>query len=126
MRSWHDREIGWKCDANGRRPRNAAKSKSSCLPDLPPGREFRGADSIAREIAFMQVYKFGFGQLGKPPAAVGINLFLRPSCYSRCGIRPAHSRSDEVGDEFAKLFAVAKPEGVGFPERLANGSVSGG
>jgi hypothetical protein len=31
----------------------------------------------------MQPYKLGFGQLGEPPAAVGIDLSLRPSRYSR-------------------------------------------
>jgi hypothetical protein len=83
---------------------------------LPPGREFRGADSIAGEIAFMQAYEFVFSQFGEPPAAVGIDLFLRPSRYSRCCILPAHPRSDEVGDDLAKLFAVAKPEGIRFPD----------
>jgi predicted AAA+ superfamily ATPase len=41
---------------------------------LPPGREFRGADSISGEITFVQAYEFGFGQLGEPPTVVGINL----------------------------------------------------
>jgi len=39
---------------------------------------------------------------------------------------PVGELPDEVGDEFAKLFAVAKPEGIGFSEGLANGSVPGG
>jgi hypothetical protein len=32
---------------------------SSGLPDLPPGCEFRGTDSIAGEIAFVQAGEFG-------------------------------------------------------------------
>jgi hypothetical protein len=56
------------------------------LPDLPPGGEFRGTDSIAGEIAFMQANELRFGQLGETPAAAGIDLFLRPSGYSRCCI----------------------------------------
>src|ERR1700680_320656 len=89
---------------------------SSRLPDLPPGCEFRRTDSIAGEIAFMQADEFGFGQLGETPAAAGIDFFLRPSGYSCCCILPTHPRQDEVGDKFAKLFAVAKTEGIGFPE----------
>ena len=71
----------------------------------------------------MQAYELRFGQLGETPAAAGIDFFLRPSRYSRCCILPTHRHPDEVGDELAKLFAVAKPEGIGFPEGLANGTV---
>ena len=35
-----------------------------------------------------------------------------------------HPHPDKGGDEFAKLFAVAKPEGIRFPERLTNGRVA--
>jgi hypothetical protein len=46
------------------------------LPHLPPGSEFRRTDSIGGEIAFMQAYEFGFGQLGETPAVGGIDFFL--------------------------------------------------
>jgi hypothetical protein len=47
------------------------------LPGLPPGRKFRGTDSIEGEIAFMQTYEFGFGQGSETPAAVAIDFFLQ-------------------------------------------------
>jgi amino acid transporter len=61
----------------------AVQFESSRLPDLPPGCEFRGTDSIAREITFMQADELRFGQLDETPAAAGIDFFLRPSRYSR-------------------------------------------
>ena len=74
----------------------------------------------------MQAYELGFDHLGETPVVVGIDLFLRPSGYlCRC-IFPTHPHPDEVCHELAKLFAVAKPEGIGFPEGLANSSVAGG
>jgi hypothetical protein len=78
-------------------------------------------NSMAGEIALMQAYQFGLGQLGKTPAAVGMDFILRPSGYSRCGVPATHPRPDEVADEIAKLVAIAKPEGIGFPEGVFGG-----
>ena len=53
-----------------------APYRSSRLPDLPPGCEFRGADSIAGEIAFVQANQFGLGDLGKTLAVARVDLLL--------------------------------------------------
>ena len=58
------------------RHHDAVLYRSSRLPDLSPGCEFRGADSIAGEIAFMQAYEFGFDDLGETLAIAGVDLFL--------------------------------------------------
>ncbi|OYW34702.1 MAG: hypothetical protein B7Z41_01390, partial [Rhizobiales bacterium 12-66-7] len=72
----------------------------------------------------MQAYQFGFDDFGEMLAIAGVDPFLRPSRYSCCGVPPTHARPDKFGDELAKLFAVAKPEGIGFAEGLANGGVA--
>ena len=74
----------------------------------------------------MQAYQFGLGDLCETLAVAGVDLFLGPSRYSCCGVPPSDARPDKFGDELAKLFAVAKPEGIGFAEGLANGSIAGG
>ena len=74
----------------------------------------------------MQAGEFVFGDLGETPAVVEIDFLLRPGGDSRCGVLPTHPRSDELGDEFAKLLAMAKPERVRFAKRLANCGVAGG
>ncbi|MET4043642.1 hypothetical protein ABIC08_008365 [Bradyrhizobium sp. RT9b] len=74
----------------------------------------------------MRAYQFGCGDFGEMLAAVGDDLFLRPSCYSCCDVPPTHARADKFGDELAKLFAVAKSEGIGFAEGLANGGAASG
>ena len=103
------------------------KSPSSrLLPNLPPGRKFRGSDSIAGEIAFMQACEFGFGKLGKAPAVFGIDLFRRPGGYSRDGVLSSDPGTDELGDQLAELFTVAEPEGVRFAKNLPNRGVAGG
>jgi hypothetical protein len=58
------------------RHHHAVPYRSSGLPDLPPGCEFRWADSIAGEIAFMQAYEFGFDDLGETLAIAGVDLFF--------------------------------------------------
>ena len=45
--------------------------RSSRLPDLPPGREFGGTDSIAGEISFVQTREFGLDNLGEALARAG-------------------------------------------------------
>jgi hypothetical protein len=103
------------------------KSPSSrLLPNLPPDRKFRGTDSIAGEIAFMQACELGFGKLDKTPAVFRVNLFLRPSGYSRDGVLSSDPGPDEIGDQLAELFTVVKPEGVWFAENLPNRGVAGG
>jgi hypothetical protein len=74
----------------------------------------------------MQADELGFGQLGKTPAAVGTDFPMRPSGYSRYCILATHPRPDEFSDNLAKLFAIAKTEGIGFSEGLANGSIARG
>jgi hypothetical protein len=59
---------------------------SSGLPDLPPGCEFRGTDSITGEIAFVQADEFGLDDFGEMLAVAGVNFFLRPSRYSCCDV----------------------------------------
>ena len=81
---------------------------------------------MAGKIAFMQADELGFGQLGKTPAAVGIDFPMRPSGYSRCCILATYPLPDEFSDNLAKLFTVAKTEGIGFSEGLANCSVTRG
>jgi len=39
-----------------------------------PGCEFRGTDSIASEIAFMQAYQFGFDDFGEMLAVAGVDF----------------------------------------------------
>ena len=68
------REIARWLERRSRWP--ALQCGSFRLPHLPPGSEFRRTDSIGGEIAFMQAYEFGFGQLGETPAAGGIDFFL--------------------------------------------------
>jgi hypothetical protein len=41
------------------------------------------------------------------------------------GVLPAHPWPYEVGDELAKLFAIAKPEGIRFAKGLPNSGVAG-
>ncbi len=93
---------------------------------MPPGCEFRGTDSIAGEIALVQAGEFGFGDFRKMLAVAGVDFFLRPSRYCCCGVLSADPRPDEGCDEFAKLFAVAKPDGLRLPKGLANGGVARG
>lgn len=81
---------------------------------------------MAGKIAFVQAYELGFGQLDEMPLVFRIDLFLRPGSYVRCGVRPRNPRPDEVGDKLAELVAVAKPEGIWFPERLTDGDIAGG
>ena len=50
--------------------------RSSRLPDLPPGREFRWADSIAGKITFMQTYQFALGDLGEALVVARVDLLL--------------------------------------------------
>ena len=85
---------------------------SRLLPNFPPGRKLRQTDSIAGEIAFMQACEFGLGKLGKTPAIFRVNLFLRPDGYLRDGVLSSDPGPDEIGDQLAELFTVAKPEGV--------------
>jgi hypothetical protein len=81
---------------------------------------------MACEIAFMQACEFGFGKLGKTPAVFGIDLFLRPGGYSRRGLLSSDPGPDEIDDQLAELFTVAKPEGVWFAKNLPNRGVAGG
>jgi len=74
----------------------------------------------------MQACELSFGKLDKTPAVFEVDLFLRPGGYSRGGVLSRDPRSDEIGDQLAKLFTVAKPEGVGFAENLPNRGVAGG
>src|SRR5882724_11920432 len=73
---------GWDCSRPGTAARPPLRSGPALrcgsfrLPHLPPGSEFRRTDSIGGEIAFMQAYEFGFGQLGETLAAVRIDFFL--------------------------------------------------
>ena len=68
----------------------------------------------------MQAGEFGFDDFCKMLAVAGVDLFPRPSRYFCCGILSIDPPPDEGCDEFAKLFAVAKPEGIRLPKGLAN------
>ena len=81
---------------------------------------------MAGEIAFMQAGEFGFGKFDKTPAVFGIDLFLRPGGYSRRGVLSSGPGPDEIGDQLAELFTVAKPEGIWFAKHLPNRGVAGG
>ena len=78
------------------------------------------------EIAFVQADEFGLDDFGEMLAVAGVNFFLRPSRDSCCDVLSIHPHPNKGSDEFAKLFAVAKPEGIRVPERLTNGGVASG
>jgi hypothetical protein len=67
---------------------------------------------VNQRLIYQHATKMTIVELVHPNFSVRSNWNLRPPF--------------EVGDEIAKLFAVAKPKGIGFPDGLANGSVAGG
>jgi hypothetical protein len=70
----------------------------------------------------MQTGKLGFDDLCETPTVFGIDSLLRPGGGSHCGVLWSHP----YPDEFAELFAIAKPEGITFAKGLANGGVAVG
>jgi hypothetical protein len=79
---------------------------------LPPGCEFRGTDPITGEVAFVQANEFGLDDFCEMLAFAGVHFFLRPSRDFCCDVLSSHPHPDKGGEKHAKLFAVAKPEGI--------------
>src|SRR5260370_21526947 len=100
--------------------------RSSCLPNPLPGREFRRPDLIAREISLMQAGEFGFDDGVEVLPIVGLDRLVGPGCDPRHGVLATHPRVDEFRDDLAHLCAIAKPEGVGFAERLPDRGIARG